>query len=398
MPEAFNTKTAKEKPAAERARQPAPESTQPEPVGSHAHLLKLQRTIGNRAVDRLLGKSGLDHTQAKNHSSHAGSTTLPSASPQSDTETSNQQSPRAWRASNDLWYFNGEHQDSNPNEVTLRAEAPSSGQFVWSVTEGSDRVEIVDSQDGANAVKTDNPQIALRSTSGSQGQDDVKVQLSQISAEGKSTQTYEGALGVRTPGGVNKVGEATSYHASGASASTPEEAVGGEGGDGEVETEDEEMATEEADENLGPLPSAAPGRLRRKGISHSADATWGYSTYITYQVLDDKEKPMKGFDVNEKWSTGIVKDDATTDWRRGPEGAFHSNTDRFSDHIEGESAGHTPAPKAPGKKKLGSHKVEHWGQEWYIGSLTPGSGTKVQTNTFQKFQDHATHTKAKSPP
>ena len=157
---------------------------------------------------------------------------------------------------------------------------------------------------------------------------------------------------------------------------------------------DREEAAEQPSETT-PAPSAAPDHMNNTGTRHSPSASWGYETRLTYQVIDDTGAVMSGYDVNERWSTGVVNDITPCDWRRGPPGAFHVAGSSFDDLIGGESAGHTPTPLAPSG---GSTRVQHWGQEWYVGSLTPGRGTLVQTNTLQKYQDHATHDGVTSPP
>jgi hypothetical protein len=134
-----------------------------------------------------------------------------------------------------------------------------------------------------------------------------------------------------------------------------------------------------------------------KGTTHSADATYSYLSYVNYEVIDDKGKAIKGFDVNEQWESGVVNDDATCNWPRGAPGGFSSTTTRFADMIGAVGAGGTPAPTGPGSP-LGTHKTQHWAQAWYIGSTTPGKGTKVQTNTLQKYLDHGEHADVKSPP
>jgi hypothetical protein len=140
-----------------------------------------------------------------------------------------------------------------------------------------------------------------------------------------------------------------------------------------------------------------PHHLNRKGVSHSADATWAYVSRITYEVIDDKGNPIRGFDVNENWESGIVNDDPTCNWRRGAPGGFTASGTMFDDMIGGEAAGRTPAPTAP-QSPPGTQRVQHWAQAWFIGSTVPGHGTKVQTNTLQKYLDHAEHENIKSPP
>ena len=401
MGEAAGTKKTEHAPSAALESRSQNQSPAPLKPGIYARLLELQRTIGNQQVATLLQHALPRSAQAPtDRQSFAGNSAgLAPAAPQSSGSSTTPPESRAakWQPSSDLWYFNGaEHKEPLPTQVTLRADTPSSGHFIWSVSEGSDRVEIVDSaHDRANSINVNDNRIQLKSVSGSHGDDDVKVQLAHLATDGVPRGVYEGALGVRTPIGVTRIGEQTSYHNSGA-ANYPVEPSEGEGGEEDSDVSSEFEVMDEEPGNA--IPPATPERLRRKGMTHAANATWGYLTHITYQALDDKEKPIKGFDVNEKWTTGVVNDDATANWPRGPEGAFHATGSTFADQIGGVGAGGTPAPKAPKKKKLGSHKVQHWGQEWYIGSLTVGSGTKVQTNTLQKFQDHATHTKTKSPP
>lgn len=60
----------------------------------------------------------------------------------------------------------------------------------------------------------------------------------------------------------------------------------------------------------------------------------------------------------------------------------------FADRITGETSSHTPIALAPGNNTV---KVEHWAQSWYMGSLTPGVGKIVQTDTLQRYTDHAEH-------
>jgi hypothetical protein len=41
--------------------------------------------------------------------------------------------------------------------------------------------------------------------------------------------------------------------------------------------------------------------------------------------------------------------------------------------------------------------VQHWGQEWRVGSTTHGMGKRVQTDTLQKYTEKADHTVITSP-
>lgn len=156
---------------------------------------------------------------------------------------------------------------------------------------------------------------------------------------------------------------------------------------------------EETGQQLLPEKQSAvvrvPKSLKHISTQHQNDPTWSYLTYVTYEVLDNSGNPIVGFDVNEKFGSSVY-DDPISKWRQGNEGGYHSPTTQFRDMMEGEAVTYKPTPQNP-QSPLGTHKVQHWQQEWYIGSLTPGKGTKVQTNTLQKYQDHADHENVTSP-
>src|SRR5439155_190984 len=74
------------------------------------------------------------------------------------------------------------------------------------------------------------------------------------------------------------------------------------------ETEEEPPAEEPPEEEQAAaagVPAAAPKSLRPTKTTHSKSAAWAYETRLGYEVLDDKGTPIKGFDVNEKWTTAI---------------------------------------------------------------------------------------------
>lgn len=115
------------------------------------------------------------------------------------------------------------------------------------------------------------------------------------------------------------------------------------------------------------------------------DSTWGWETRIHYAVQDQLLSNLpSGVPLNEKWSTGLINDWSGTNWRRGAEGSITSVT--FDDLIQGE---HVNLPPNPTTACSNNSAVQHWGQEWWIGSLTPGSGVKVQDKTLQKRRGFA---------
>jgi hypothetical protein len=291
----------------------------------------------------------------------------------------------AWTASSDrLWYFNGERNvSSNPTEVTLTAQKSHSGRFDWQVVAGEDKVEFVGGHDPGHAASQDDNHVRVRSRAGSEeGADDVRVRVAHLDGSGAVT-TGEATLGVRTPSTMRAAGRTTATPAAPVAA-FPDTDDYGAGVD-----EPEKQTTEDETRTAVALPQSAPS-MTHKGATHSSHATFAYETHENYEVLDDKGQPMKGFDVNEKFTTSPTNDAAKCDWRRGAAGGVHAGGSTFFDNMQGEVSSKTPTPQNP-QTPLGSTKVQHWTQEWYIGSTTPGKGTKVQTNTFQKYQDHAAH-------
>ena len=115
-----------------------------------------------------------------------------------------------------------------------------------------------------------------------------------------------------------------------------------------------------------------------------------YETHENYQVVDDTGAPVTSFDINEKFTTPPTADYPGCDWRRGAEGGAHVTGSYFYDNMQGETTSHTPTPTNP-QSPLTSTKVQHWQQEWRVGSTIPGQGTLIQRNLFQKYIDHAAH-------
>ncbi|MCP3959162.1 MAG: hypothetical protein GY719_15030 [bacterium] len=276
------------------------------------------------------------------------------------------------QASHELWYFNDVPQgEPHPTQTELKADAQPKGLFSWSVTRGAEKVELVGGAGaGANVVQKDDNRVEVKSKLGSKGEDDVHIQATQMAPDGAVAGIWESDLGVRTPVGIKKTGSELR-----APSANPEPEI---------------LTASESD------PLGAPKELNHLNTQHNPHAAWGYMTGVVYTVLDDNGNVMpQGYEINEQFGAA-VKDDAGTDWRQSNEGGFKPAQPHFADRIAGERSDRTPIPKNP-QQPLEDHKVQHWEQKWYVGSQTPGEGTLVQTNTFQKYQDHAEHQNVKSP-
>jgi len=147
-------------------------------------------------------------------------------------------------------------------------------------------------------------------------------------------------------------------------------------------------------------PSAASYRLTvmaPNSLSHlrnvdNADAVWGYDCEIHYSIMDQFGTVLPhNVPINEQWTSGIVADFAFMDWRRGPEGSATVNPADWYDHIQGELATHFPTPLSPGHLLAGV-SIYHWTGDWRVGSLTIGDGTLVRSVTWQKNWGYARHT------
>jgi len=133
----------------------------------------------------------------------------------------------------------------------------------------------------------------------------------------------------------------------------------------------------------------APNDLLQGTVTTTSDSTWGYATHLNYYIRDQFTTQLSsGVPVNEQWTTGIFDDYTGNNWRRGsPHGFTTVSIAAFSDLIQGEESNRTPTPIGPGTGTA----VYHWGQDWYVGSTTPGSGRRVQSDTLQKYTAHAEH-------
>jgi hypothetical protein len=137
-----------------------------------------------------------------------------------------------------------------------------------------------------------------------------------------------------------------------------------------------------------------PYKLVAGTIQHNCDSTYGYSDFLNYTIYDQLSAALpSGVPLNENWTTSVVDDYSGANWRRQNPGNFTTSGAGFADNIQGEAAGFVPTAVCSGS----GVKVQHWGQDWYIGSLTIASGVRVQSDVLQKYIDHALHQSIVSP-
>jgi len=153
-------------------------------------------------------------------------------------------------------------------------------------------------------------------------------------------------------------------------------------------TSDPFSITVKAPYQLGPDPSQPTPQ-------YYSDATYAWFTDIYYSVEGNFGVAMPApLSVVESFGA-LVPDYSGTNWQPGPPQCL-SQTDpgaTFLDHIGGERSGRIPTPVY--NTNWGGAKVEHWSQDWRVGSC--GGGPRVQSDTIQKWTDHALHTGIVSP-
>jgi hypothetical protein len=245
----------------------------------------------------------------------------------------------------DLWWFNGQSPGGGYNiTATLTAQGTSSGTFTWSVTAGSSKVQLVNGSTIASTITVlNNNSIIITSTAPSAA---------------AATVTPDVTIQVAYTGPV---------------------------GSGTCQTN---------------TVVFAPDHLHNNGATDTADATWGYQSYIHYEIRNqfDVAVPL-AVPVNENWISGVVTNYSGMNWPRGPAGGLADTTGaNFDDDIGGAAAGYTPAAVGPSNPNAGV-AVCHWTGAWRVGSATPGNGVQVgcsiwsgsPTCTWQKYEGYARH-------
>ena len=123
-----------------------------------------------------------------------------------------------------------------------------------------------------------------------------------------------------------------------------------------------------------------------------------FQSQIPYQVLDNfGDEMLASVTVNESWTTGVTEDNPKANWTPGKTGYYNTPNGQFADIIARSGSEWYPTPLCP-QNPLSGTKEAHWGQEWWVGSATSGSGAPVQTDVLQEYLDHALHLSILSPP
>jgi hypothetical protein len=130
------------------------------------------------------------------------------------------------------------------------------------------------------------------------------------------------------------------------------------------------------------------------------NSTYGYLSTIPYTIRDNLNANMpSALGVNENWTTIVYEDLPGNNWvREAPNGVTAYNS-AFVDQIGGMLISYPaiPTPSPPCGPPRCTQKIDHWGQEFRVGSTNPGAGARVQTKALQSYIDHGRHEGIVSP-
>jgi hypothetical protein len=147
------------------------------------------------------------------------------------------------------------------------------------------------------------------------------------------------------------------------------------------------------------ITTRKPFKLAHPQTQSFCDPLFGYRDSISYE-MDDQLTIVVPIAVswNEQFTSPAIQDNLQGNWSSyglpievGDTGTI------LVDNITGPGINNNPPP-VPAPVCVGdSTKQQHWGQQFRVGSLTPGVGVPVQTDNIVRFTNHAEHQNVVSP-
>jgi len=230
-----------------------------------------------------------------------------------------------------LWFFCGEHPAGFSTKTTLKASGFNDpAHLKWRITHGADKIAFQDSPVGANVV--------VKSIIGSSTRDDVSIEIRE------GTQSFTGKLTVRKP-----------HH----------------------------LIQRFVHDKVGLPPDVA--------CPMGCVAPCGFWTEIGYRVVDNVGGTIVGAPVNENFPGGEINDQPNNWFVPVPNGDITDGT--FPDNwAEGGCAasGTNPIPVGPTSPNAGQ-SVDRIPHEFFVGSVSPGKGCRVQKHTAHRYLGFARH-------
>jgi hypothetical protein len=258
-----------------------------------------------------------------------------------------------------LWWFgNGITPPTGFNlggvTATLTATGAGNGTYVWTVTNGSNRLQF---ENGLSSItKTNTNTVGVSSKNFSTAANDVTVQL-QFTPTGGTAMTVPYSLSIDSP--YKMVPDPDNPY---------------------------------TDKSVNACSDTVSG-----GIN-------GYKTQAIYTAISFFGVTLANIGINEDFAS--YADDYTgNNWpvqqacgTSGICGNLPSNG-QFADTmcvVDPTGISLYPAVYTP-QNPLWTVKIDHASQFWYVGSGTPAVGVEVQSDTQQYYQDHARHLNITSP-
>jgi hypothetical protein len=246
--------------------------------------------------------------------------------------------------STELWYFgNG---ISAPSGFTLGSTTATltanggSGTYTWTVTNGTSIAALQGTTSGQNVTS-----VTIGSIGYSTSANDVTVQLQYTPTGGKAA-TSSISFSVDSPYKLASNGATTNKGVTGNTCNNP-----------------------------------PPGNN-------------GFQSVVPYKILSFFGVQISHIGVNETFATW-TDDYIGNNWPVVVAGGYTTTDGTFADYICAINT--TTPPSLPPQVPLSATKIDHASQFWFVGSVTPSDGVEVQSDTFQRYQDHGLHTGIVSP-
>jgi len=134
------------------------------------------------------------------------------------------------------------------------------------------------------------------------------------------------------------------------------------------------------------------------------NANSGWSTTLSYVISDNLGEILPWpVPFNEQWTSSLSYGSGynaqNCTWPQASAGGSSTTSQLPSDLYDSIAPPAITTNPKPTPQGAGSstNLVIYWGQEFQVGSSTPGQGAPVQTDTIQYYIDHAAHTGITSP-
>jgi hypothetical protein len=138
------------------------------------------------------------------------------------------------------------------------------------------------------------------------------------------------------------------------------------------------------------ITSRTPNDFQPGAVNTVCDNTYGFVTTINYTIRDQLMTALPArVPANENWLSGVSLDNPSSNWSRSAPNGVNLSSAAIADQISGGKlgTGEFPVPTCGGTAAA----VDHWTQEWRVGSATSGVGKRVQCDTLQRYTNSGAH-------